>query len=40
MKAVVHTQYGPPEVATLQEVESPVPGENDVLIHVRAAGVN
>ncbi len=40
MRAVVHRQYGEPEVLTLGEVERPVPGDDDVLVRVHAAGVN
>ena len=31
MRAVVCTKYGPPDVLELQEVETPVPGDNEVL---------
>lgn len=40
MKAMVCTRYGPPEVLHLQEVATPVPTENEVLIRICAAGVN
>jgi len=40
MKAIVHRQYGEPEVLTLAEVEKPVPGEDDVLVRVMAAGAS
>jgi NADPH:quinone reductase-like Zn-dependent oxidoreductase len=36
MKAVVCSAYGPPEVLQIREVASPVPGDHDVLIRVRA----
>ncbi|MFT6827624.1 MAG: NADPH:quinone reductase-like Zn-dependent oxidoreductase [Roseivirga sp.] len=40
MKAIVHTRYGPPEVAQLMEVDQPIPKENEVLIKVYASTVN
>ena len=40
MKAVVYTEFGPPEVLQLQDVEKPVPKDNEVLIEVHAASVN
>jgi NADPH:quinone reductase-like Zn-dependent oxidoreductase len=39
MRAVVHDRYGPPEVLRVDEVERPVPKEDEVLIRVCASTV-
>ena len=39
MKAIVCTKYGPPDVLKLEEVEKPTPGDDEVLVEVRAASV-
>jgi NADPH:quinone reductase-like Zn-dependent oxidoreductase len=39
MKANRVHRFGPPEVIVFEEVERPVPGEGEVLVRVKAAGV-
>jgi NADPH2:quinone reductase len=40
MRAVVVREFGPPEVMKVETVPDPVPGPTQVLIRVKAAGVN
>jgi NADPH:quinone reductase-like Zn-dependent oxidoreductase len=40
MKAIRYCEYGPPDVLKLEEVEKPVPNENELLVRVRAAALN
>jgi NADPH:quinone reductase-like Zn-dependent oxidoreductase len=40
MKAIVYHNYGSPDVLKCEEVEKPTPGDDEVLIKVRAASVN
>jgi NADPH:quinone reductase-like Zn-dependent oxidoreductase len=40
IKAVVHCEYGSPDVLEVKEVEKPVPNDNQMLVKVRAVAVN
>jgi len=40
MKAILYTNYGPPEALELTELDKPVPTEKQVLVKVHAASVN
>ena len=40
MKAVVYYEYGSPDVLKLEEIENPVPKDDDVLVRIHAASVN
>jgi len=40
MKAIVYRCYGSPDILELADIEKPVPADNEVLVRVRAAGVN
>jgi NADPH:quinone reductase len=40
MRAVLCKAYGPPESLVIEDVESPVPGPGEVVISVKASGVN
>jgi NADPH:quinone reductase-like Zn-dependent oxidoreductase len=40
MKAVVQDRYGDADVLVVREIDDPVPAEDEVLIRVRAAGVD
>jgi len=40
MKAVVYTRYGGPDVLRLTDVDTPVPGDGQVLVKVHAVSLN
>ncbi|MEM9823011.1 MAG: NADPH:quinone oxidoreductase family protein [Bacteroidota bacterium] len=40
MKAIICKQFGPPSALVFEEVETPEPGEKEVLVEVKACGVN
>ncbi|HEY6711388.1 MAG TPA: alcohol dehydrogenase catalytic domain-containing protein, partial [Rubrobacter sp.] len=39
MKAIVRDTYGPPDVLELREIDKPQISDDEVLVHVHAAGV-
>ena len=40
MRAVVYCDYGPPGVLEIENLEKPVAGDDQILVRVRAAGIN
>jgi NADPH:quinone reductase-like Zn-dependent oxidoreductase len=40
VKAIAYHRYGPPDVLQCEEIEKPIPNDDEVLIKVRAAAIN
>jgi NADPH:quinone reductase-like Zn-dependent oxidoreductase len=40
MKAVVYTQYGPPDVLRIQDAAKPIPKDDEVLVKIHAVSIN
>jgi NADPH:quinone reductase-like Zn-dependent oxidoreductase len=40
MRAIIQQRYGSPDDLELREVDKPVPGDDEVLVHVRAASIH
>ncbi len=40
MKAIIQDVYGSPDVLELRDIDKPVPGDDEVLLRIRAAAVN
>jgi NADPH:quinone reductase-like Zn-dependent oxidoreductase len=40
MKVIIHAHYGNPEVLQVTTLERPLPQKNEVLVHVKAAGLD
>jgi NADPH:quinone reductase-like Zn-dependent oxidoreductase len=40
MKAIVYEEYGSPDVLEMRDVETPVPGDDEVLVKIHAVSIN
>jgi len=40
MRALVCQEYGPPESMVIEELDDPVPGKGQILVDIKAAGIN
>ena len=39
MKAIISTKYGGPEILELQEIDKPIPKENEVLVKIKSSSI-
>ena len=40
MKAVVFERYGGPDILRMKEIERPKPGNNELLVRIKAVSIN
>jgi NADPH:quinone reductase-like Zn-dependent oxidoreductase len=40
VRAIAQDSYGPPDVRELREIDTPVAGDDEVLVRVHAAGLD
>ena len=40
MKAIVYDKYGSPDVLRMEDIEKPIPGDDEVLVKVYAVSIN
>jgi NADPH:quinone reductase-like Zn-dependent oxidoreductase len=40
LKALVYRRYGPPDVLRVEDVQKPVPKDDEVLVRVHASSIN